>query len=476
MKKILIFSIVVCFVQITYAQQGVQFFEGSWKELLKKSQTENKAICIDVYTEWCKPCKLMEKEAFPTEKIANVLNTHFINYRIDAEKGEGRKITKEYEAEGYPTLLFLRPNGELFYKILGYSGINPLLFDLEKALSFLNASKTLASLTEEYEKGNRERNFLNASKTLEPLTEEYEKGNRERNFLWNYLEKRKAVGLEYAEVYNEYLKTLPDSVQDSKAILEQICRNISSLEGLAMEIAIRKYPFYYDSLQANDITYMEINLTKASKKARKKAIEKNDKELIGRVAKAVELIQASPKPQEIEAVYLDFYHQTKNKTEFEPQVEIFIEKYLKVENIDEILKKDSATYERAKRKKENMPFIITAEVERALMKKMKTLNGRPIAEQLNSWAWASYEVSENQELLEKALKWSEKAIRLCEDHDFLHTQAHLLWKLGRKKEAIQTQTEAVRLFEKMVIEGFYKEEEAEEIRQKLHNAWNEMNK
>ncbi len=449
MKKRLIFSFIICFVQITYAQQGVQFFEGSWAELLKKAQTENKAICIDVYTVWCKPCKLMEREAFPTEKIGKVLNTHFINYRIDAEKGEGRKITKEYEAEGYPTLLFLRPDAELFYKIVGYSGVNPLLFELQKAVSTLNASEALA-----------------------PLTAEYEKGNREREFLWTYLEKRKAAGLGYAEVYNEYLKTLPIATQDSKPIMEQLCRNISSLEGLAMDIVIRKFSFYYDSLQGIDISFMEKNLKNAIRKARKKAIEKNDVELIGRVAKAVELIQESPKPQEIEAVYLDFYHQTKNKTEFEPKIQIFIEKYLKVENIEEILQIDARFRERLKK----MNFESSSDWLTKIRKSLKNPNGRPIAEQLNSWAWASYEVSENQELLEKALEWAEKAFILCDDHDSLHTKAHLLWKLGRKKEAIQTQTEAVNLFEKMVLEGLYEETEAEEIRQKLHNAWNEMNK
>ncbi|HEY1055562.1 MAG TPA: hypothetical protein VGE24_10510, partial [Emticicia sp.] len=71
---------------------------------------------------------------------------------------------------------------------------------------------------------------------------------------------------------------------------------------------------------------------------------------------------------------------------------------------------------------------------------------------LNEYAWGYFQLIENKEELETALKWSERSIELFESPVNLHTCANLLSKLGRKKEAIKTEKAAIKLAKKQGIE------------------------
>src|SRR3989339_764670 len=100
MRKTILFSL-LCWITATlipcssFAQDGIKFETGSWKEVLEKARTEKKLVFIDVYTSWCGPCKLMAKDIFPSKSVGDVFNKNFINYKIDAEKGEGVAIAKK---------------------------------------------------------------------------------------------------------------------------------------------------------------------------------------------------------------------------------------------------------------------------------------------------------------------------------------------------------------------------------------------
>lgn len=86
---------------------GVTFLKGSWKDALAEAKRQNKPIFLDVFTTWCPPCKRMAKEAFPNARVGAKFNIHFINYQLDAEKGEGIAIAKQYAVASYPTALYI---------------------------------------------------------------------------------------------------------------------------------------------------------------------------------------------------------------------------------------------------------------------------------------------------------------------------------------------------------------------------------
>ncbi len=84
--------------------------------VLEKAQRENKAVFVDFYTSWCLPCKLMEDEVFQDDELGEFFNDNFINYRVEADKGNGRTLASLYEIKMYPTLLFLDGQGNVLVR------------------------------------------------------------------------------------------------------------------------------------------------------------------------------------------------------------------------------------------------------------------------------------------------------------------------------------------------------------------------
>ena len=65
--------------------QGIQFMQGSYREVLEKAKAENKKVFIDFYTTWCGPCKEMSSKVFTDADVAKYFNEKFISYQINAE-------------------------------------------------------------------------------------------------------------------------------------------------------------------------------------------------------------------------------------------------------------------------------------------------------------------------------------------------------------------------------------------------------
>ncbi|HNT51001.1 MAG TPA: DUF255 domain-containing protein, partial [Cyclobacteriaceae bacterium] len=58
----------------------------TFEEAVEKSKTEKRKIFIDVYTDWCGWCKVMDKNTFTDPKIASLLNEKFYAVKFDAEQ------------------------------------------------------------------------------------------------------------------------------------------------------------------------------------------------------------------------------------------------------------------------------------------------------------------------------------------------------------------------------------------------------
>lgn len=115
---------------------GIRFQEGnSWNDVLALAKSENKLVFVDIYTSWCVPCKKMSEEVFVNKKVGEKYNANFINYKIDAEKGEGFEIARNYNIRAYPTYLFVDGNGTLFYTVTSY--MPPTQF-IQQAIMALN--------------------------------------------------------------------------------------------------------------------------------------------------------------------------------------------------------------------------------------------------------------------------------------------------------------------------------------------------
>lgn len=162
MKKLTIFS--ALFIGALAFAQGIKFEDSNFSTILAKAKKENKLIFIDAYASWCGPCKLMVKNVFPQKSVGDYYNSHFVNAKIDMEKGEGIELAKKYNVKAFPTYLFVDGNGEVVHRTLGYVEENDFI---QFAKDAGDPNKRLIALKQKFENGEKDPEFL---KNLAGLT------------------------------------------------------------------------------------------------------------------------------------------------------------------------------------------------------------------------------------------------------------------------------------------------------------------
>jgi len=105
----------------------VDFYEGDFGLLLDKAATNKKPIFVDVYADWCLPCKQMDKFVFTNDNLAKYLNDNFINYKMDSDGNQGDMIKAVYSVQMLPSIIFLDDEGELLKLKEGYIDAEILL-------------------------------------------------------------------------------------------------------------------------------------------------------------------------------------------------------------------------------------------------------------------------------------------------------------------------------------------------------------
>ncbi|MFI5180875.1 MAG: thioredoxin family protein [Thermoanaerobaculia bacterium] len=91
---------------------AVPFVQGRpLAESLKRAKAEKKAVMVDVFAVWCGPCKMMDQMTFSDPSVGVWAKANLVPVKVDAEKGEGRKIAQRYMVSAFPTILFLDPSG-----------------------------------------------------------------------------------------------------------------------------------------------------------------------------------------------------------------------------------------------------------------------------------------------------------------------------------------------------------------------------
>ncbi len=152
--------IIVFFALFTlpaFGQEGIKFLDTNWGEVLALAELEGKLIFLDAYTDWCKPCKKMDKDVFTQKAVGDYYNRNFLNVKINMEEGEGIDLAKQYRISAYPSLLFVNFDGTIAHRFAGYKDEKGLIGLGAKAL---DETSNLASLEAQYKEGNRSEDFL----------------------------------------------------------------------------------------------------------------------------------------------------------------------------------------------------------------------------------------------------------------------------------------------------------------------------
>lgn len=97
----------------------IDFFHAPFAEVLAKAKEEKKLIFMDCYTSWCGPCRMMANQVFTRPEVGKYFNAHFVNTKVDMERGEGKDLAKKYGVNAFPTLLILDGEGNVVSKSVG---------------------------------------------------------------------------------------------------------------------------------------------------------------------------------------------------------------------------------------------------------------------------------------------------------------------------------------------------------------------
>lgn len=111
---------------------------------LEAQKQDPRPIMIDMYTNWCGPCKMLDRNTFQNKDVASYINKNYYAVKFNAEGNEevlyaGQKFTnpsydpakanrrnsahqftRYMSVSAYPTIVFLDEGAELLTAIKGY--------------------------------------------------------------------------------------------------------------------------------------------------------------------------------------------------------------------------------------------------------------------------------------------------------------------------------------------------------------------
>jgi thiol-disulfide isomerase/thioredoxin len=411
---------------------GIKFFKGSWKDVLAEAKRQNKPIFVDIFTTWCGPCKLMAKQAFPDVKVGEKFNANFVSYQIDAEKGEGPVVAKNYTVDAFPTSLYVSATGDLIHRAVGYGGIKGMMDEADKAIEAAKDPNPLSAMEKQYANGNRDTDFLAA-----------------------YLQKRANVSMPNGAALTDYLKTIPESDWTSAKTIPLIAGNATlydqKVQKLLLEKLIQMKGAAGEQAQAerNKVAESVFRLNQAHYE---QAIARKDETIIADVIATNEAYLNAARgtdltPDEAREMAngyrMRYYQKTGSMDKYTALMKKQADALMQYTEAD-FARLNEAAYQSFEQQTRALPDSVKqSDNFKNYAAMMKKAEPKQTAMKLNNMAWSYYENITDKKDLSQALSWSAKSLEYDRSAMCLDTYAHLLSKLGRKAEAINVEEEAV---------------------------------
>lgn len=138
----------------------------SLEEALAAQVNEPRKIIMDVYTTWCGPCKMLDKNTFQNADVVSYVNQNYYAVKFNAEGEEvvkykdleftnpqfdpnrqGRnaqhELAQALKITAYPTIVFFNENGDTLLPIPGYK--TPAQLELYLKLFYNNDHEKISS-------------------------------------------------------------------------------------------------------------------------------------------------------------------------------------------------------------------------------------------------------------------------------------------------------------------------------------------
>jgi len=141
---ILVGLLILCIVGVAIAQtakkgqadesdSGLKWLK--YDKALELGKEQNKHVLVYFTTAWCGYCKKMKKTTFTDPEVMKLMNGDFVLAVVDgdsksklkvtdkdgkAQEMTEQELTRAFGVRGYPTFIFLKPDGTTIAPISGY--------------------------------------------------------------------------------------------------------------------------------------------------------------------------------------------------------------------------------------------------------------------------------------------------------------------------------------------------------------------
>jgi thioredoxin-related protein len=390
---------------------GVQFENiPSWSSVKEKAKKEHKYILIDGFASWCKPCQAMDRNVYPLDSVGSFVNKHYLPVKVqfDSTSGDNNQtkawyadahyLEKEYTIKDYPTFLFFSPEGKLIHRSIGYK-------DPGRFLAIVR-------------------------RTLDPQYQYY-----------TQLETFRQGKMPFDKM--AYLAELARSIGEDKVAVEVSQHYIDSYllkQDAKALYTKKKLQFIADFLQGSGDKAFRLFYTEGSRIDTVLKSPNFSRNLVDRTIEREEInprIYADEKALKEHKVNPDWseFHQ-RIKEKYDPECADRVVLWAKIQWLD--YKHDWPEYCK------NMVLKVE---KYGPYNKYNPYESNSKEELLNYSAWEIFRRSTDTGQLEKALEWSEMAIKAnpTPATQYLDTYANILYKLGRISEATRMEEKAISL-------------------------------
>jgi thiol-disulfide isomerase/thioredoxin len=387
MKKLFFLFLLVPFLVRAQEDKGVHFeHDLSWAAIQAKAKAENKYIFMDCFTTWCGPCKYMATQLFPQEVAGKYFNDKFISVgvQLDTSKADNDAV-KGWYADAHAI-------GEQ-YSISAYPTFLVFAPDGHAVHRLVGSSAT----AEEF--NGRVAEAFNPDKQYYTLLEQYRKGRKDSAFLykmaqaaWGVYDRQNAIAVSSA-----YLATQPDLY--SKANLGFIDGYLQSAKDPGFEVFV-KDPQKVDKVLGEG-----------------KAEQKILRVVTRSEVYPVVLKAGAPAP------------------DWAALQKVLAGKYPR--QAEEAIAQSKVVYYQSKN---DWPGF-----QQAIIGYMNKYGAHADPMELNDYAWTVFQHCPDMTCVSEALEWSKRSFKNQENPAFMDTYANILYKMGRKDDAIAWEQKAINL-------------------------------
>jgi thioredoxin-related protein len=362
--------------------QGVHFEDSlSWTAIRAKAKAENKYIFMDCYTTWCGPCRYMATQVFPQKESGDYFNDKFISVSVQLDT---TKADNDIVRAWYADGHDIATK----YGVRAYPTyliFTPDGSPLHRMVGAQKTDKFITALAAAFD----------TTAQYYTLLDQYQHSRRDSAFL-------RRLALECDQVYDgkntrlvatAYLATQTDLMNRNALMLADACTS--------------KITDPYFDLFANHGTEIDKIMGDGVAEAKIRSIFVSD---------ALNMSTGADQQPNWKKVHATIAGKLPAQA-------------------DEMTARIKVNYYRAKK---DWP-----DFEKVMVAYMKTYSDHMSIGDLNSIAWAVFQGCPDMTCVSDILDWS-KGLKTG-DPAFMDTYANILYKLGKKDEAIALETKAVSL-------------------------------